>query len=316
MIFFIPLLLIVHLRGQNQPPQPPKSDPSDITPTFRTGVADVRVDAQVLQNNKVVEGLNQSDFVVTDQGIEQKVNYFGHDAEPVNLLLLLDISGSMTRWIPRISDTAREALGYLSPGDKVAIMVFGKRAEIHQDFSDNLAESARQISTVVRNHDVGAGTLINLAVIEAARYMQKNAPQQGRRAILILTDNLSISFMTPDASVIRALDEADTVLNAIVVGRAIRPAPPKPGQYRNPDFTPADVFHLAEETGGEAVKADHPETSFKEMIDRIRRRYSLSYRAPEAPAGTFRHIGVMLSEGARKRYPLAELKARRGYYVR
>src|SRR5216684_5631338 len=228
MIFFIPLLLIVHLAGQNQPPAP-KADTSDITPTFRTGVADVRVDAQVLQNNKVVEGLNQDDFVVTDQGVEQKINYFGHDAEPVNLLLLLDISGSMTRWIPRISATARESLGYLSPGDKVAIMVFGKRAELHQEFSDNLAESARQIATVVRDHDVGAGTLINLAVIEAARYMQKNAPQQGRRAILILTDNLSISFMTPDTSVIRALDEADTVLNAIVVGRGIRPSSPKAG---------------------------------------------------------------------------------------
>ncbi|MDP8981044.1 MAG: VWA domain-containing protein [Acidobacteriota bacterium] len=314
MIFFIPLLLIVHLRGQNQPP--PKSEASDAAPTFRTGVADVRVDAQVLQDNKVVEGLKQEDFAVTDQGVEQKINYFGHDAEPVSLLLLLDISGSMTRWIPRISETAREALGYLSPGDRVAIMVFGKRAEIHQDFSDNLAESARQISTVVRNHDVGAGTLINLAVIEAARYMQKNAPQQGRRAILILTDNLSISVMTPDTAVVRALDEADTVLNAIVVGRAIRPSPPKPGEYRNPDFTPADVFHLAEETGGEAVKADHPETSFAEIIDRIRRRYSLSYRAPEGAGGSFRRIGVTLTELARKRYPLAEVKARRGYYVR
>jgi len=76
--------------------------------------------------------------------------------------------------------------------------------------------------------------------------MEKNGGPNGRRAILILTDNLSISYMLPDEKVIRALNDTDAVLDAIVVGRAIRPAQANPGQVQNLDFTPADIFHLAE----------------------------------------------------------------------
>jgi len=284
-------------------------------PTFRTGVSDVKVDVQVVENNRIVTGLTQDAFQITDEGQPQKIVYFGRDAEPLSLVLLLDISGSMRRWLQRISSTAREAMGYLRAGDKVAIMVFGKRVEIHQEFSDNLAETARQIASAVTDHDVGAGTAINQSVAVAAEYMRRHAGPQGRHAILVLTDNLSLSYMFPDEEVIKALYAGDTVLNAIVVGRAIRPGPAKPGVYQNPDFTPADVFKLAEETGGEAVRADETDISFKDMIERIRTRYSLSYHAPGGAAGRFRHIGVTLTADAKKRYPLAEVRARHGYYV-
>ena len=307
MIFFIATLLILLSPGVAQ-------NVAD-APTFRTGVSDVKVDAQVVENNKIITGLTQDSFQITDEGQPQKIVYFGRDAEPLSLVLLLDISGSMHRWLQRISSTAREAMGYLRPGDTVAIMVFGKRVEVHQDFSDNLAETARQIASAITDHDVGSGTAINQSVAVAAEYMRKHAGTQGRHAILILTDNLSISYMFRDEEVIKALYAGDTVLNAIVVGRAIRPGPARPGVYQNPDFTPADVFKLAEETGGEAVRADETEISFKDMIERIRTRYSLSYHAPGGAAGSFRHIGVSLTGDARRRYPLAEVRARHGYYV-
>ncbi len=99
------------------------------------------------------------------------------------------------------------------------------------------------------------------------------------------------------------------------MGRAIRPAPPKPGVYVNEDVTPADVFKLAEETGGEAVKADQPDVSFREMIERIRTRYSLSYHAPGGAPGSLRHIAVTLSPETLRMYPGAQVRARQGYYV-
>lgn len=316
-MFFIPTILIVLGLAAWISCRPAQAQETAAGgATFSTGVADVRVDAQVVDGKNVVAGLTQNDFVVTDQDQVQKLVYFGRDSEPLSLVLLLDISGSMQRWIERISGVAREALGYLRPGDRVSILVFGKRMEVHQDFSDNLAESARQIATAVVAHDVGAGTAINVAVAGAADYMRRKARPEGRRAILILTDNLSLSYQFSDYKVIRALYASDSVLNAIVVGRGIRPEPPKPGQYYNTDFTPADVFRLAEETGGEAVRADRPEISFREIIERIRTRYSLSYHAPPGGRpGSFRHIGVTLSEEARHRYPTAQIRARRGYYV-
>jgi hypothetical protein len=97
------------------------------------------------------------------------------------------------------------------------------------------------------------------------------------------------------------------------VGRGIRPDA-KAGQ--NTDFTPADVFHLADETGGEALKADRADTSFKEMVERIRSRYTLAYHAPDAPPGTYRRIAVELTADARKWYPAAVIHARPGYFVK
>ena len=221
----------------------------------------------------------------------------------------------MQKYIDEISMEARESLEHLRPADRVAIMVFASSTAVAQDFSDNLAETARNIGGAVKDWDVGSGTKINSAVMDAARYMEKNAGPGGRRAILILTDNLSMSYQLTDGQVIRELNKADTVFNAIIVGRAIRPEPLKPGKPANPDLTPANVYELAEQTGGEWVKAEHAGDSFNEMIERIRSRYMLAYHAPESKPGNFRHITVTLLDGARKRYPAAELHSRSGYYA-
>lgn len=269
------------------------------------------------QGTQIVRGLKQQDFLVTDNGQPQSIVSFSHGNEPLSLILLLDVSGSMQKYLGQIAGTAREALGFLRPADRVAIMVFGKTSAVHQDFSDNLAETARQISSAIHDHDVGAGTAINQAVLDAAHFMDKQAGAGGRRAILILTDNLSLSYMLPDNKVIRALDDADTTLDAIVVGRAIPPAPPAPGHYTNPDFTPANVFKLAEETGGLAIKSDRADVTFRDMVERIRLRYMLAYHAPQsAQPGSFRHIHVELTPEARAFYPAAEVHARTGYWVK
>ena len=77
------------------------------------------------------------------------------------------------------------------------------------------------------------GTNAGSAVMDAAHYMEANAGTDGRRAILILTDNLSMSYQLTDGQVIRELNKADTVFNAIVTGRAIRPRPLEPGKIEN-----------------------------------------------------------------------------------
>jgi len=318
MMFFISTVFILApLRGQDAKPDPQKDlEPSsEATATFKTGVSDVRVDVQVTEGNTLIKDLKQDDFAVADEGKPQSIVSFSHGDEPVTLILLLDISGSMQKYIDEISMEAREALAHLRPGDRVAIMVFAKGTAVAQDFSDNLAETARNIGSAVKNWDVGTSTMINTSVVSAARYMDKHAGPGGRRAILILTDNLSMSYQLTDGQVVRELDKADTVLNAIITGRAIRPASLTPGKPVNPDFTPANVFELAEQTGGEWVRAERAGDSFKEMIERIRSRYMLAYHEPEAQPGNFRHITVTLGDTARRRYPSAALHSRSGYYA-
>ena len=305
MMFFIATILILTpLRAQDEG-----------QPVFKTGVADVRLDVQVTQGNDLVTGLGKDDFIIADEGQPQTIVSFEHGDEPVNLLLLFDVSESMTTYIEQIAQSAREALEHLRPGDRVAIMVFARTTAVHQDFSDNLAESARQIASAVKDWDVGVTTHINSAIVDAAHYMESHAGPHGRRAILILTDNLATSYQLTDGQVIRELDKADTVFNAIVTGRAIRPNPPGLSMFPNKEETPTNVFHVAEETGGEWVKVGQAAQTFSEMIQRIRSRYMLAYHAPESQPGTFRHIAVKLTPEALKKYPSAELKCRSGYYT-
>ncbi len=285
------------------------------TPIFKTGVADVRVDVQVTEDNQLVKDLGKTDFAVADEGQPQPIVSFAHGDEPLNLIILLDISGSMQKYIDQMAAEAREALDHLRPGDRVALMVFAKTTAVAQDFSDNLAETARNVGRAVKDWNVGSTTMINSAVVDAAHYMDQNAGPNGRRAILILTDNLSTSYRLTDGQVIRELEKTDTVFNAIITGRAIRPRSLEPGKVANPDYTPANVYELAERTGGEWVRAENAGESFKDMIERIRSRYMLAYHAPDAQPGTFRHITVTLDDAARRRYPNAELHTRSGYYA-
>jgi VWFA-related protein len=323
MMFFISTILILApLCAQQTPndlngkPAAFASDqPTEETPTFKTGVSDVRVDVQVTDGDKLVKDLVQNDFKVADEGQPQSIVSFAHGDEPVNLIILLDISGSMQKYIDQISAEARDALDHLRPGDRVALMVFAKGTAVAQGFSDNLAETARNIGGAVKNWDVGTSTMINSAVVDAVHYMDKHAGPGGRRAILILTDNLSTSYRLTDGQVVRELDKGDTVFNAIITGRAIRPRALEPGKPDNPDYTPANVYDLAEKTGGEWVRAENAGDSFKDMIERIRSRYMLAYHAPDARPGIFRHITVTLDDAAKKRYPNAELHARSGYYA-
>jgi len=289
---------------------------------FRTGVSDVRVDVQVLSDGSIVRGLKAEDFVVTDEDQPQKIVACDQDSARLSLVLLLDISGSMQKYLTVLARNANQALSLLRPADRVAIMVFATTALVHQDFSDNLAETARQLGPAILGHEeeVGDSTKINAAVLDAAHLIDKSSGKMnghsidpGRRAILIVTDNLGVNNALPDNTVIQALLRADATLNGIVVGRDIRPRPYQRGE--NPDDTPADIHHLAEETGGVVMKADESKDDFREMVERIRWRYTLAYHAPGGAEGSFRHIRVELSADARRRYPNAVIYARTGYYV-
>lgn len=285
------------------------------TPVFRADVAMVRVDAQVIEGKRLLGGLKEKDFQVFDEGQPQPIVYYGRESDPLDVLLLLDVSGSMRRYLRQMANVARDALRQLKPDDRVAVMLFSRRAEVHEEFTTDLEKIVAEMSEAVREKGLGSGTAINAAILSAADYIGRQPRGKGRRAILILTDNMGLNYQTPDEQVLRALYEADCVFNAIVAGRGERPEPVRPGQYLNPDFTPPDVFRLAEETGGEAVKAERADTSFRQLMESLRTRYSIHYRAPEAQPGAFRRIRVDLSPEARRRHPRAQIRARHGYYA-
>jgi VWFA-related protein len=278
-------------------------------------VALVKVDARVAERNgRAIRGLQAADFQVFDENEPQKIAHFGREAEPLDLVLLLDASGSMRRWLEELAATARAALGPLGAQDRVAVIVFAREAAVREELTGDTAGVGREIRDAVRDESLGSGTVINANIIFAARYLARQ-PVRGQRAILIVTDNQGLNYEVPDQDVIRQMYAADAVLNAILLGRQRKPDPVRPGRYVNPDFTPSDVFKLARETGGEARESREAARSFGEMIEGIRSRYSLQYAAPGDAAGRFRRIRVELAPEARKRYPDAVVYARAGYFT-
>jgi len=286
------------------------------TATFRGGITLVKVDAAVTDHGgRPIPGLTAADFEVFDENRRQPIVAFEHEADPLDLLLLLDISGSMQRSLVEMASTARAALRPLGARDRVAVMLFARSSDVQQPFSSDFSTVDEQIRRGLNRQDLGTGTAINAAILAAASYMRREG-STGRRAVLIVTDNLSLNYRIPDEEVVRALYSADATLNAILIGKQRRPAPPRPGVVVNTDFTPSDVFKIAEETGGEAMESRQASESFPLMIERIRLEYRLQYQAPpEARDGQFRHIRVELSPKARSRHGSATIRARAGYYA-
>jgi VWFA-related protein len=301
------LLLLIVLAGSAAAQQD--------QPVFQANTAEVRLDVQVSQGRRLISTLTKDDFLVFDESDAQKLTYFGREAEPLTLILLLDVSGSMSRFIREMSRTALQALQLLRPGDQVAIMVYGRRSKLHFDFSSNFEEVARRLESAPENPYVGSGTSTNEAVIAAAQMLAKRTTAaSGRKSILVVTDNGGLNYQVPDEQVMQELYASNTVLNGIAVGKAERPK--KAPSNANPDFTPTDIFKLSEQSGGEALKSDRTSDTFLELMERIRTRYALAYPAPQGLAPkTYRRVRVELTHEAKKRHPDAQIRVRGGYYV-
>ncbi len=285
-------------------------------PLFRAGVSLVKIDLQVTEGGHPLPGLSRDDFLVFDEGLPRTIIYFAQENEPLWILLLLDVSGSMKKHVRQVAQASRQALASLHSGDRVAVMLFSRNTVLHREFTSDLADVSAGLARAAEAEGLGSGTNVNSSIIEAANYLrQAAAGEPGRRAVVILTDNGGLNYQTPNDSVIRALYEADAVLNAIAAGDARPPEPPRRGQQVNPDFTPSDVFLLARETGGEVIQAKNAGTALRDLMERARSRYSLHYHPPEGAPGSFREVRVELTPDAHKRHPRAVVSSRTGYFV-
>lgn len=272
----------------------------------------VRVDVQVVDNQRPVAGLTKDDFVIYDEGQVQPLSYFGHDTEPVTVLLLLDVSGSMKRYLEQMGKTARQALGLLTPRDRAGVMVFSKGTQVFHAFSNRFPEAAREIEVAVLDAKMPAGTAIHASLLDAAAEFAKDS-QPGRRSVLMLTDGAGLNHLITEDAAVQTLSAANVVVNAMVVGKTKSARAIAGG---NSDFSPTDVFSLAQRTGGEAVRVERADQAFAEMVGRLRTRYSLAFALPpEAKPDEFRRLRIELAAAAKKRYPKAQIRVRSGYRV-
>jgi len=312
-MFFMQLLAslfcLIALSLAQEPAQEPE------TTTFKSGVTQVRLDLLASNNQGFIKTLKQEDLIIEDNGQPVTINYISRDKEPLCLLLLLDVSGSMRNSLSQIGRRARSLLAELRPGDKVGVMIFSKESDYLMPFTSNMDRAANAIDQALRPGLLPSGTSINAGLVDAAQAFIQDPKLTGHRTIFILTDNNSLNYRVPDSTVLRQVFAADAVLNAIVTKNAEPPKPVKNPEQRNPDFSWADVFKLSAETGGEVLRTDRADDAFAKLLANLRERYLITYNAPASTPNQFRTIRVTLSKEAQKKYGKAIIRARAGYYT-
>src|SRR6185295_1408479 len=93
------------------------------SPVFQSAVSLVHVDVEVTDaTGRVVDTLSRKDFRVFDKREEQAIRHFSKGDEPLDLILLFDISGSMRPKVAEVAAAARQGIYELRPGDRAAAM--------------------------------------------------------------------------------------------------------------------------------------------------------------------------------------------------
>lgn len=266
---------------------------------FRTAVSLVRIDAEVSDGPRQMEGLGKDDFLIFDGG-PQPVVQVAADAEPLDLLLLLDVSTSMREAVAEVSRAMDRATRQFRPGDRIGLAVFTSQFRNVEPFSTDLARIPAAAAQISRERFDG-GTDILRALDESAALFGTTPRQARRRGILMVSDGKAPHYYR-DEQTLRRLWEADIVLHALLI------------RSKGKDSAlQIDLPKMTAETGGDAIRADRPGEAFEQMMERVRRRYSILYALPAGTEGQLRRVRVELAPAARKRAPKAIVKARGGY---
>jgi VWFA-related protein len=267
-------------------------------PVFRSGVTLVRVDTEALDAaGQILIGLKKEDFQVFDEGSQQPVVSFSFEAEPLDLILLFDLSGSMRSKLLRVVRAVELGFHELKPGDRVCVMAFNSGGLEVAPFTDDLDAVNQTVMLKVLGLHFGGSSNAGRGVADATLRFRREPKSQRRRAVLVITDKPE-SMASGTQAAVRDLWEADAVLSDLVIGNA----PDTQVLERGGNVA-------AGKTGGLTVVAGDPGPSFQTALRMLRRRYTLYYAAPGGAPGSERRIEV--------RSPVAgaRIRARTGYVV-
>jgi VWFA-related protein len=166
----------------------------------------VRVETQlvsvpaVVTNNagRPVPGLRAENFLLFENGQQQKITNFATTEAPFEIALLLDTSGSTRVDVGLIRQAANAFIEALRPGDRVAIVGFntarqGSTVAAKVEVLSKLTDDRKVLRTAIENLGSSNGTPFYDALERIADEVFHEAPREqvrGRRAVVALTDGV------------------------------------------------------------------------------------------------------------------------------
>jgi VWFA-related protein len=304
-------------QGQQSNPQNLPQDQGQGPLKITTNVVNVFATVRNKQHG-IVNDLNKEDFKITEDGVEQKVEFFAKEVNmPITLGLLIDTSASMDRMIDAEQDAASRFLReVMRPKDEAMVITFDFDVDLLADFTQDTSVLSSAIRRA-RVNSVGGGGVVTPGTIPQgsnaggtdlydAVYLachDELATEAGRKGVIILTDAEDTGSKLGMRDAIEAAQRSDAVIHVLLITDRMATFGTGPG-----------VAHrMADDTGGRVIDVHNEkslEKAFDEISEELRSQYVLGYYPINLKRdGAFRKIQVSVAR------PDVKVLARKGYYA-
>lgn len=260
------------------------------TPTTPNVLYLIRFNASVTDpNGRAISGLNIKDFALFENGEPREIKNIEPTNAPFNLVLLLDVSGSVEERLDFIRKSALAFVNTVGAQDRVAIITFRDDIKVISDFTSDRAALTKRINDI----DAGGATALYdalaYALIETLRPVHNE-----RTGIVILSDGDDNKSFIPFPSVLEATIESGALIYPLYVPSGLTPEGRAPAPITTLDPTRSRYLtltsradeegrKLAEVSGGvyyAITRFDDLPKAFADIIAHLRTAYSITYASP------------------------------------
>ena len=246
---------------------------------------------------RYVTGLQAENFAVFDEGVAQPIAVFATSDSPLDLMLLMDASGSMDVRLALARQAAMGLVRGLRAGDRAGLILFDTGALIGHPLSDELDAVIKAIQRVSPG---GATALYDAVYLGLHTLTRARRQEEGprRQALVVLSDGQDNASHIPFEQALDAARAGDVTIFTIMPG-----APPA-----DPALPPLvdraldarvrfEMRRIAEDTGGRLfVTTDGGLADvYAQIGGELRAQYWLGYQASGSRAG-FHRVSVRVKE--------------------
>ena len=279
-------------------------------PIFRGGSDAVRVFVTVTdRNGRLVTTLARENFEVRDEGASQPLTHFDNSPQPIRLIVMLDVSGSMSGNLPLLRGAASQLFSRLGDGDVARVGAFGRSVTISPSFTRNSDELVAALPTVI---EPDAPTPLWRAIEDALDAF--GTAEDTRKVVLVLSDGKDSGparIRERPASQASVIDRArleEVMIYAVGLrSRSVRSGRPGVGRAGLQAMLVADLpdgglARVAEESGGgytEIRLGQDLGAAFAAIADELHTQYMLGF-APAKRDGKVHEISVSVDKGGLK----------------
>jgi len=189
--------------------------------TFSTQSNVVLVPALVKDGDgHAVYGLQARDFVVEDDGVEQKINVDEDaDSEPVSVVVVLQCGREARREFGRMRGLGSMLEPILAPAqNQMALVEFDSKVNLVRDFTHN----SSLIEEDLKNLDQGDGGAAILDAVDFAVQLLAKVPEGSQRVVLLVSETRDHgSHMAKLADVVARIGSSNTVVYALAFSPAL-----------------------------------------------------------------------------------------------